>query len=74
MAPIVIVCVLAFSGQGYLRFPPESVSLRWFAAFFGDAALAPVTLVEHGDRADRLCHRDRARLLRRLCAGARAHA
>jgi putative spermidine/putrescine transport system permease protein len=37
MAPIVIVCVLAFSGQGYLRFPPESFSLQWFAAFFGDA-------------------------------------
>jgi ABC-type spermidine/putrescine transport system permease subunit II len=36
MAPIVIVCVLAFSGQGYLKFPPESFSLRWFAAFFGD--------------------------------------
>jgi len=37
IAPIVIVCVLAFSGQGYLRFPPDSYSLRWFAAFFGDA-------------------------------------
>jgi ABC-type spermidine/putrescine transport system permease subunit II len=37
MAPIVIVCVLAFSGQGYLRFPPETFSLRWFANFFGDA-------------------------------------
>jgi putative spermidine/putrescine transport system permease protein len=37
ITPIVIVCVLAFSGQGYLRFPPESYSLRWFAAFFGDA-------------------------------------
>jgi putative spermidine/putrescine transport system permease protein len=36
IAPIVIVCVLAFSGEGYLRFPPESFSLRWFAAFFGD--------------------------------------
>jgi ABC-type spermidine/putrescine transport system permease subunit II len=36
ITPIVIVCVLAFSGQGYLRFPPESYSLRWFAAFFGD--------------------------------------
>lgn len=36
MAPIVIVCVLAFSGQGYLHFPPQSYSLRWFAAFFGD--------------------------------------
>jgi putative spermidine/putrescine transport system permease protein len=37
IAPIVIVCVLAFSGQGYLRFPPESLSLRWFTAFFADA-------------------------------------
>jgi ABC-type spermidine/putrescine transport system permease subunit II len=37
IAPIAIVCVLAFSGQGYLRFPPESFSLRWFTAFFGDA-------------------------------------
>ena len=36
MAPIVIVCVLAFSGQGYLRFPPETFSLRWFSNFFGD--------------------------------------
>lgn len=37
MAPIVIVCVLAFSGEGYLRFPPQSFSLRWFYAFFGDS-------------------------------------
>src|SRR5438128_10006861 len=37
IVPIVIVIVLAFSGQGYLRFPPESYSLRWFVAFFGDA-------------------------------------
>ena len=36
MVPIVIVCILAFSGEGYLRFPPQSFSLRWFAAFFGD--------------------------------------
>jgi ABC-type spermidine/putrescine transport system permease subunit II len=36
IAPIVIVCILAFSGDGYLRFPPESFSLRWFSAFFGD--------------------------------------
>ncbi|MCC2653745.1 MAG: transporter permease [Microvirga sp.] len=36
IAPIAIVCVLAFSGEGYLRFPPESFSLRWFSAFFGD--------------------------------------
>src|SRR5918995_3534320 len=36
IAPIAIVCVLAFSGGGYLRFPPDSFSLRWFSAFFGD--------------------------------------
>lgn len=36
MAPIVIVCILAFSGDGYLRFPPAAFSLQWFAKFFGD--------------------------------------
>jgi ABC-type spermidine/putrescine transport system permease subunit II len=36
LAPIVIVCVLSFSGEGYLHFPPRSFSLRWFATFFGD--------------------------------------
>jgi putative spermidine/putrescine transport system permease protein len=35
--PIAIVIVLAFSGGTFLRFPPESYSLRWFVAFFGDA-------------------------------------
>src|SRR5262245_3869082 len=37
MAPIVLVCVLCFGGQGYLQVTPESFSLRWFTAFFGDA-------------------------------------
>src|SRR3984957_14678262 len=36
MAPIVIVVVLAFSGAGYLQFPPTSFSLRWFVRFLGD--------------------------------------
>src|ERR1700756_1756596 len=36
MAPIVIVVTLAFSGQGYLQFPPTSFSLRWFVRFLGD--------------------------------------
>lgn len=36
IVPIAIVIVLAFSGQGFLKFPPDSLSLRWFAAFFGD--------------------------------------
>jgi ABC-type spermidine/putrescine transport system permease subunit II len=35
-APILIVVILAFSGDGYLRFPPSSLSLEWFARFFGD--------------------------------------
>ena len=34
--PVAIVAVLAFSGGTFLRFPPPSWSLRWFAAFFGD--------------------------------------
>jgi ABC-type spermidine/putrescine transport system permease subunit II len=34
--PIFIIIVLAFSGQSYLKFPPDSLSLRWFATFFGD--------------------------------------
>jgi len=36
VAPIVIVVILSFSGEGYLRFPPRSASLQWFARFFGD--------------------------------------
>jgi ABC-type spermidine/putrescine transport system permease subunit II len=34
--PIAIVIVLAFGDQGTLHFPPPALSLRWFAAFFGD--------------------------------------
>jgi putative spermidine/putrescine transport system permease protein len=36
LAPIVIVVILAFSGHGYLHFPPRSLSLEWFARFFGN--------------------------------------
>src|SRR5665213_3456730 len=36
VVPIAILVVLAFGDQGYLRFPPRTFSLRWFAAFFGD--------------------------------------
>jgi ABC-type spermidine/putrescine transport system permease subunit II len=49
LAPIVIVCVLSFSGEGYLRFPPSSFSLKWFDIFFGDTrwrqSLALSTLI-----------------------------
>lgn len=37
IAPIVIVVVLSFSGDSYLRFPPHSLSLQWYARFFGSA-------------------------------------
>jgi putative spermidine/putrescine transport system permease protein len=36
LAPIIIVVILAFSGDGYLHFPPSSLSLQWFTRFFGD--------------------------------------
>jgi putative spermidine/putrescine transport system permease protein len=36
LAPIVIVVILAFSGDGYLHFPPSSLSLQWFGRFFGN--------------------------------------
>ena len=36
LAPIVIVTILAFGSQGYMKFPPEAYSLRWFETFFGD--------------------------------------
>jgi putative spermidine/putrescine transport system permease protein len=36
LAPIVIVVILAFSGDGYLHFPPNSLSLQWFDRFFGN--------------------------------------
>src|SRR5947209_12801967 len=36
MAPIVIVVILGFSGDGYLHFPPSSLSLQWFGRFLGN--------------------------------------
>jgi putative spermidine/putrescine transport system permease protein len=36
IAPIVIVVVLSFGGEGYVQFPPSSYSLKWFGVFFGD--------------------------------------
>ncbi|AWJ88164.1 ABC transporter permease (plasmid) [Azospirillum sp. TSH58] len=32
LAPILIVCVVAFTSQGYLSLPTEGLSLRWFRA------------------------------------------
>jgi putative spermidine/putrescine transport system permease protein len=36
LAPIVIVAIASFSGDGYLKFPPETFSTRWYARFLGD--------------------------------------
>jgi putative spermidine/putrescine transport system permease protein len=35
MAPIVIVCVVAFTPEGYLSLPTNGLSLRWFRAIAG---------------------------------------
>ncbi|WP_424813494.1 ABC transporter permease [Roseococcus sp. YIM B11640] len=36
VAPIVIVAIASFSGDGYLKFPPETLSMQWYARFLGD--------------------------------------
>ena len=35
LAPIVIVCFVAFTPTGYLSFPTHTWSLRWFRAILG---------------------------------------
>ncbi|MCW5234972.1 ABC transporter permease [Verminephrobacter eiseniae] len=34
LAPLAIVCIVAFTPQGYLSLPTQGVSLRWFKAIF----------------------------------------
>ncbi|WP_144299698.1 ABC transporter permease [Elioraea rosea] len=36
LAPILVVIIASFSGDGYLKFPPETFSLRWYERFLGD--------------------------------------
>ena len=38
IAPVVIILIVSFSGADDLRFPPPSLSLRWYQRFFGIAA------------------------------------
>jgi putative spermidine/putrescine transport system permease protein len=38
LLPIVVVIVISFSGNGYMRFPPDSLSLQWYAKIFTNAA------------------------------------
>jgi len=37
IAPVVIIVIVSFSGADYLRFPPPSLSLRWYHRFLGIA-------------------------------------
>lgn len=37
LTPIAIVIVLSFGDQSALKFPPDSLGLRWFKAFFADS-------------------------------------
>jgi putative spermidine/putrescine transport system permease protein len=30
LAPILVVCIVAFTPEGYLSFPTNGLSLRWF--------------------------------------------
>jgi putative spermidine/putrescine transport system permease protein len=36
LGPILVVIILSFSGQSYLKFPPDSLSLQWYRRFLGN--------------------------------------
>ena len=36
LGPILIVVIVSFSGDAYLRFPPTSLSLQWYTRFLSD--------------------------------------
>lgn len=38
IAPIAVVVILSFGGDNFMRFPPSSMSLRWYERFIGDGA------------------------------------
>jgi putative spermidine/putrescine transport system permease protein len=35
--PIIIVVIMSLNAGGFMRFPPDGLSLRWFQAFFANA-------------------------------------
>ena len=45
MAPSLIVIPMSFSGTKFLRFPPESWSLQWYAAYFGSIEWREATAI-----------------------------
>ena len=36
VAPILVVVIVSFSGDAYLKFPPQSLSFHWYERFLGD--------------------------------------
>jgi putative spermidine/putrescine transport system permease protein len=34
--PIIVVIIMSLNAGGFMRFPPEALSFRWFQAFFGN--------------------------------------
>jgi len=45
VSPLLVVVPISFSGGSYLRFPPESYSLRWYATYFGSETWIDATLL-----------------------------
>ena len=45
IAPVVIIVIVSFSGADYLRFPPPSLSLRWYKRFLGASSWRGAILV-----------------------------
>lgn len=45
LAPVVIVCVIAFSGSSTYAFPPPEWSLKWFRAFFANKEFVDALVV-----------------------------
>jgi putative spermidine/putrescine transport system permease protein len=43
--PIFVVVPISFSAANYLKFPPESWSLRWYDAYFGSESWMDATLL-----------------------------
>ncbi len=43
--PILVVIPISFSAANYLQFPPENLSLRWYAAYFGGRGWVDATVL-----------------------------
>lgn len=45
VAPLLVVVPISFSGGSYLRFPPDSYSVRWYETYFGSQSWIDATLL-----------------------------